>query len=45
MCCLCFQRYPIEELNRDENGVRENVCLTCATQEQEELAVRGMNDH
>lgn len=40
MCCLCFERFPREQLNvRD--GHRENVCVPCAEQEDEELAKRN----
>ena len=30
MCCLCFNRFSQDELNVNENGNRENVCMECA---------------
>ena len=34
MCCLCFSRFPVEELNPVEGGV-EDVCLSCAREEKD----------
>lgn len=42
MCCLCFQRFPIEQLNQTPDGP-EDVCRDCAQaeQQQQKLAERG----
>lgn len=34
MCCLCFNRFPLDELNETEDGLKEDVCLTCAAHER-----------
>jgi hypothetical protein len=33
MCCLCFQRVPIERLHDIGDGQREDVCIPCANYE------------
>lgn len=33
MCCLCFGRFPVEELNVTD-GSPEDVCVTCAANER-----------
>lgn len=33
-CCLCFNRFSKDELN-EVNGVKEDVCINCATKEKE----------
>ena len=36
MCCLCFGRFSLDELNVLEDGFsKENVCIDCARHEQE----------
>ena len=30
MCCLCFSRFEIAELNVTEDGTPEDVCRPCA---------------
>lgn len=37
MCCLCFERKSIEELNTTPDGEVEDVCKTCAAKEQEQM--------
>lgn len=32
MCCLCFNRVPVDQLNRSD-GVPEDVCIPCAQEE------------
>lgn len=32
MCCLCFDRFPLKKLSR-EDGVLVDVCLNCAARE------------
>jgi len=34
MCALCFIRFPVEELNKTEDGTPEDVCIDCATEEE-----------
>jgi hypothetical protein len=29
MCCLCFDRFPVSELNVTADGVPEDVCKPC----------------
>jgi hypothetical protein len=36
MCCLCFERFPVEELSETEDGEKEDVCVPC--HEMERLA-------
>jgi hypothetical protein len=33
MCCLCFERVPMERLNRPD-GWPEDVCVDCAEREK-----------
>lgn len=33
MCCLCFERFPIAQLNITPNGKVEDVCENCALME------------
>lgn len=33
MCCLCFERFEIKDLNTLEDGVQEDVCVACAEKE------------
>lgn len=33
MCCLCFNRFPVSELNVVD-GLPEDVCRKCAEEEQ-----------
>jgi len=33
MCILCFEHYPIEQLNK-VNGKPEDVCINCAKHER-----------
>lgn len=37
MCCICFERFDIEELSRDENGERQDVCQSCKDKEDDRL--------
>ena len=37
MCCLCFDRFPVGELNVGEDGRPENVCKGCTAIEQQVL--------
>lgn len=41
MCCLCFGRFEISELNVVE-GIPEDVCIPCAEEEKEEMRKRGL---
>jgi hypothetical protein len=34
MCCLCFSRVPVSELNEPTPGHPEDVCKPCARAEQ-----------
>lgn len=34
MCCLCFDRFTIDDLHMLPNGQREDVCRECAAYEQ-----------
>jgi hypothetical protein len=38
MCELCFDRFPIEDLNVTDDGTPEDVCKRCAAAERERLA-------
>lgn len=29
MCCICFDRVPIEKLSRDQEGRPQDVCQNC----------------
>lgn len=33
MCCLCFERFAVDELNVTEGGTLEDVCRDCAAME------------
>lgn len=35
MCCLCFDRFPIEKLNILPGGEHEDVCISCAKEEEQ----------
>lgn len=44
MCCLCFLRFPVSELNVTKTGP-EDVCLGCATQECRRICAEcGVNE-
>lgn len=34
MCCLCFGRFPVSELNVIADGTPEDVCAGCAAAER-----------
>ena len=34
MCCICFDRFLIEQLHLDTDGVPQDVCKRCASQQQ-----------
>lgn len=34
MCCLCFDRFSVEDLSEDEDGHKQDVCWTCYEKEQ-----------
>lgn len=40
MCCLCFERKSIEDLNTTPDGKVEDVCKICAANEQEQMQQR-----
>ncbi len=33
MCCLCFSRFEVRELNVTSDGTPEDVCAPCARKE------------
>lgn len=41
MCCLCFSRFPVDQLNVTEDGKPENVCQPCAYEEYVEITERA----
>lgn len=34
MCCLCFNRFDISDLQQDSDGQRSDVCVNCAAIEE-----------
>jgi len=34
MCCICFETFPLEDLNVLPNGKKEDVCKKCANEER-----------
>jgi hypothetical protein len=35
MCCICFSRFPVDELHIDpSDGKRVDICTSCAAEEQ-----------
>lgn len=40
MCCLCFERVPVEELNVPDpaDGIPEDVCRHCAEADAAQVA-------
>ncbi len=38
MCCHCFDRFPIDQLDRDPDGSYWNVCLECREDERQAMA-------
>ena len=34
MCCICFERFTLEELNKTPEGKLEDVCNACAMNEK-----------
>lgn len=47
MCCLCFDRFPLAEASiiasKDEwNGMKQDVCRSCAWDDGPSLVVRWM---
>ena len=41
-CCLCYKDLTLEECNVTRDGKREDVCVSCAKREQEEMIKRGL---
>lgn len=39
MCCLCFERWHVEQLAVDEHWTRVDVCGACAAKDAELTAV------
>jgi hypothetical protein len=39
MCCLCFERFPVEKLNHIDPDTIENLCLSCAKREAQHLPI------
>jgi hypothetical protein len=33
MCQLCFERFEMDALSRDEDGIPQDICKVCATLE------------
>ena len=33
MCCLCFGRFPLDELSETVDGDKQDVCRACAERE------------
>lgn len=33
MCCICFDRVEQDQLHTNQDGVTENMCKSCGTQE------------
>jgi len=40
MCCICFERYRMDELNPVSGGKVEDVCKQCAADEMADAARR-----
>lgn len=40
MCCLCFERFEVSQLNICEDGRPEDVCKPCALAEREMCRVK-----
>ena len=40
MCCLCFGRFTVDQLNCTLEGIAEDVCCGCAEHEQAEIERR-----
>lgn len=36
MCCICFGRFDLDELNALSNGKKEDVCKQCADKEADQ---------
>ncbi len=45
MCCNCFERFPIEELSKDENGTPIDVCLPCRAHEVTIMSQRKLSEN
>jgi hypothetical protein len=43
MCCICFERFRMDELNPVGDGKVEDVCKQCAADEME-IAARRLGD-
>jgi hypothetical protein len=41
LCCICFGRFRMDELNPVEGGRVEDVCKQCAADEMRELERRA----
>jgi hypothetical protein len=41
LCCLCFRRFEIKDLNKTTEGKPEDVCKECAEAEQQILKSRS----
>jgi hypothetical protein len=34
MCCLCFDRFPVDELSETADGHKQDVCKSCDEMER-----------
>jgi hypothetical protein len=41
MCCLCFGRFPVDQLHELPDGSKEDVCIQCARDEEKRMSQRG----
>jgi hypothetical protein len=41
---MCFIKFNEDELNKDDDGNRENVCIECAKYEQEMLKLKQTHE-
>ena len=41
MCCLCFGRFSLDELNAAEDGSKEDACRECAFRDHRVVSLDG----
>jgi hypothetical protein len=40
MCCLCFERFEVEDLSETADGSKQDVCRACAGHEAQMMEAR-----
>lgn len=45
ICCLCFDRFDMNSLSKDNDGDMTDVCILCRIKEEQQLAEKAYPNH